>query len=349
LNIKNLFTKKALTEEEFAEIFEAFYFLREAEINEKEALHIIAKEQTKPAAQNLLAVLLNAPSFIEGLSQFPNYAPEYVITLLRQGQKNKEEVKVLASLSEHFTKILFLDEEGGTYKQRLKKHLTYPVAILVVAFIISTVLFIFVVPVFDEIFQSFGAELPALTQLVVRLSELMQQWWWLCVGLIWLGLFCFNHKMNQRFRSKLALYFSAIRYVESFLILRTLHLLLSYDFNLQEALRLSATVSKNTLIIEALNKSADAVAEKKSFVDYLKEKSVFPNKILPRLRIFEKTNRFIILQKLINRNEFILKKNLSEASKIMNSVIMVIMGIIVGIFIIAMYLPIFSMGAAVIG
>jgi len=348
LNIKNLFIKKKpLSEEEFAEIFEAFYFLREAEIDEKEALQIIAKEQTQPAAQNLLAILLNAPNFIEGLSQFPGYAPDYAIALLRQGQKNKEEIKVLASLSAHFSKILFLDDELGSYKQRLKKHLTYPISTLVVAFMVSAVLLIFVVPVFDEVYQSFGAELPALTQLVVRLSEVIQQWWWVCVGFIWLSLCCFNHKMNKRFRSKLALYFSAARYTESSVILRTLHLLLSYDFKLQQALRLSATVSQNTMIIEALNKSADAVAEKKSFVDCLKEKAVFPHKILPGLRVFEKTNHLILLQKLVNRNAFILKKNLSEASKIMNSVMMVIMGILVGILIIAMYLPIFSMGAVI--
>ena len=347
VNPKNLFRIKPLSEEAFAEIFEAFYFLREAEIPEKEALTIIAEEQTKPAVKNFLASLLNAPSFIEGLREFPQFAPDYMMALLAQGQKNNEEIKVLKSISEHLVKLLLLDDENGSYKKQLKKYLNYPWGTLIVAFMVSTVLLVFVVPVFDEVFVSFGAELPVLTRYIVRLSEFMQTWWWVCIGIILFGKYCFMHPINKSIRSKLALYFSVVVYAETSATIRTLHLLLSYGVYLQEALCLSATASQNVIISRALIKSANALTEKESFVDCLKQQGIFPNKVLQSLRVFEKTNRLILLDRLVNRMSFNIKSNIKGSAKKMNSVIMVILGLTVGILIIAMYLPIFSMGAAV--
>jgi type IV pilus assembly protein PilC len=240
-----------------------------------------------------------------------------------------------------------LDDENGSYKKQLKNYLTYPIATLIAAFIVSAILLIFVVPVFDEVFQSFGGELPTFTRYIVNLSEFMQTSWWICIGIILFGKYCFMHPINKPMRSKLALYFSVVVYAETSATIRTLHLLLSYGFNLQEALRLSATASQNIMIIQTLIKSADALAEKKSFVDSLKQQGIFPNKVLQSLRVFEKTNRLILLDRLVNRMSFNIKSNIKESAKKMNSVIMVILGLIVGTLIIAMYLPIFSMGAAV--
>jgi len=182
---------------------------------------------------------------------------------------------------------------------------------------------------------------------VVRFSEFMQTWWWACIGISLFGKYCFMHPINKSIRSKLALYFSVVVYAETSATIRTLHLLLSYGFNLPESLRLSATASQNVMIIRVLIKSADALAEKKSFVDCLKQQGIFPNKVLQSLRVFEKTSRLILLDRLVNRMSFDMKSNIKRSAKKMNSVIMVILGLTVGILIIAMYLPIFSMGAAI--
>ncbi|MCK4492978.1 MAG: type II secretion system F family protein, partial [Methylococcales bacterium] len=190
---KDIFPRRPLTEEAFAEIFEEYYFLRDAEIPEKEALAIIAKEQTKPVAQDFLASLIEAPSFMVGLRKFPQFAPDYMIALLEQGQKNNEEIAVLKSLSENLRKLLLLDRQGQSYKQQLKINSRYPLGVLFFCFFVMVILLIFVVPVFEDVFQSFGAELPPLTQLVVKVSSFFQQWWWIGVLIILLAFMGLRH------------------------------------------------------------------------------------------------------------------------------------------------------------
>lgn len=101
------------------------------------------------------------------------------------------------------------------------------------------------------------------------------------------------------------------------------------------------------MIIQALVKSSDALVEGKSFVDCLKQQGIFSKKILQPLRVFERTNRLVLLQKLVHRNQVFCKNELGITIRMASQLIMIILGILVGTLIIGMYLPIFSMGAAV--
>ncbi|MCK5899123.1 MAG: type II secretion system F family protein [Methylococcales bacterium] len=344
---KDLFPRRPLTEEAFAEIFEEYYFLRDAEIPEKEALIIIAKEQTKPVAQDFLASLIEAPSFMVGLRAFPQFAPDYMIALLEQGQKNNEEIAALKSLSEHLRELLLLDRHGQSYKQQLKINSIYPLGTLVFCFFVIVILSVFVVPVFDHVYQSFGAELPSLTLLVITVSSVFQQWWWIGVLITLLAFMGLKHPKSKPLCSKVSLFFPLVKSIEAAQTLQTLQILLSHNIALAQALRLSATASQNTVVMDSLMQSATAVEQKKSFVDCLKQQHVFPNRIFPALSVFEKTQRLHLLQKSVAKNNALLERMLVQLTQVTHQWTLLVVGLLVGIVVVAMYLPIFQMGVAV--
>lgn len=179
--------KYYLTSEEVAAFFAELYNLRQAEIAEKEALQIMAEGENNKAIVHFLSVLIAAPNLLAGLEQFSAFIPEYILVLLRNTDKKAVEIEILADIAAHLDRLTATDN-GIPYKQQLRSYLSYPIAVLVVAFIIANILLIFVMPVFSDFFRGFGAELPALTLLMVNLSDYMQANIWLLLMLVVLPL-----------------------------------------------------------------------------------------------------------------------------------------------------------------
>ncbi|MGB1702685.1 MAG: type II secretion system F family protein, partial [Cycloclasticus sp.] len=146
-----------------------------------QAFDIIGKGHEKPAMQDMLASIKadieGGSTLAEGLGKFPLQFDELFCNLVEAG----EHAGILEAL---LVKIAEYKEKTESLKAKIKKALTYPIAVLVVAVIVTAILLIFVVPQFESLFSGFGADLPAFTQMVVELSRFMQEWWWAVFGIM---------------------------------------------------------------------------------------------------------------------------------------------------------------------
>lgn len=344
-----------LTNEEMADFFAELYILRQAQIPEKEALQMMTEDQDKKAMLMFLTTLSKAPSLISGLEQFPTVIPEYIIALLRQAIRNNTEFKALEDIAEHLSNAS-LTHNGTSYRQQIKSSFLYPAIVLFFLLLFSSVMLIFVVPVFDDMFKSFGKELPAFTQLFVSMSALLQNNWWVVVVsvVVVLQVWRVAHLRSAKFRRfmgliilKIPIINTLIRTLESASVIKALSLLYSYQFSLAEALRLSATASQNTVFILALTESADKIVKGSGLVDSLKESQVFSAKTLRLLMAFERTQQLQILNKLTQSYNKQIPRGIGASLRVLNVILLMACWFIVGTMVIAMYLPIFAMGEAV--
>jgi len=173
---KPLFTKraKAITPGDIAIFARQLATMLEAGVSLVQAFDIVGRGHENP---NMAEMILSIKADIEGgdtLAQALRKKSIYFDDLFCNLVEAGEQAGVLETLLD---KIATYKEKSESIKKKVKKALTYPVAVLVVAFIVTAVLLIFVVPVFEDLFKSFGADLPAFTQFVIGLSEWAQEWW----------------------------------------------------------------------------------------------------------------------------------------------------------------------------
>lgn len=342
--------KSHLTTEDLANFFAELYILRQAQIPEKEALQMMLEGQDKTAVQQFLTGLIAAPDLLSGLEQFSATIPEYILALLRQARKNNAEIKVLSDIAEHLTALTITDT-GVSYRQKLKSCLVYPAVILLIVFLLATVMMVFVIPVFAEMFKSFGSALPTPTQLLVDISDCVQQYFGLLLILILAAAGYLGSPFSLGFKSKLVLQLPSIgcvvRCIESAAVLKTLQLLCTYQFDFAEALRLSASASRNTVVVATLTESADKVAKGAELAESLQAVSIFSAKARRLLAIFAKSPQLEILKNLADYHDRQIPAQTTLSLRLLNVGLLIICWLLVGAIVIALYLPIFEIGAAV--
>lgn len=341
-----------LTNEELADFFSEFAILRKAQISEKEALQMMSDGEGKKNRELFLTTLTQACDLVTGLKQFPTVIPEYIIALL---EKNNSEVNVLEDIAEYLTG-LSLTYNGVSYKQQIKAAFLYPIIVLFFLLVFSTLMLVFVVPAFDFMFKGFGKELPAFTQLFISLSQALQQNWliFFISLVIIIQVWRFSIARFESFRKfvgevilKTPFIGAFIKTIESAVVIKAFLLLCSYQFDLAQALRLSASATQNTVFKIALTESADNVAKGSGLADSLKQARIFSAKTLRLLNAFEKTDELKILNTLAQSYQTQIPIGVSVSLRILNVVLLIGCWIAVGSMVIAMYLPMFMMGEAV--
>jgi type IV pilus assembly protein PilC len=237
--------------------------------------------------------------------------------------------------------------------------MTYPIAVIVVAVIVSGILLVKVVPQFEQVFAGFGAELPAFTQLVIRFSEFAQAYWFLiAAGLVGLG-FAFSeiHKRSKTFREtmdKLVLKAPvAGNIVEKSAIARyarTLSTTFAAGVPLVEALNSVAGSTGNSVFVEAVYRIRDDVSTGQQLNFSMRNTGVFPNMVTQMVAIGEEAGALDdMLDKSASYYEEQVDNAVDNLTSLMEPMIMAVLGVLVGGLIIAMYLPIFQLGAVVGG
>lgn len=334
--------KLHLTNEKLADFFAELYALRQSEISESEALQIMVEGQDNKVMQDFLKSLIAAPNLIRGLAQFPAVIPDYIIALLT----HTSDIQVLNDIAEHLNKLSFTDS-GISYRQQLINYLLYPVAILMIALLLTSIMLIYVIPVFEDLFNGIGAELPALTRLFIELGHYAP----IGIGLLLiLSVILFIMPYQSKFKSTLLLRSPIIgrvtACVESATVINTLYLLSCYQFKLAEALRLCATSSQNSVVISALIDSADNI-NKELWLDSLKHARIFSVKTLLLLNVFAKTEQLLILKTLTASYHKSIYKEITLSLRLLNTLLLISCWLIVGVILIALYLPIFQIGAAI--
>lgn len=302
-------------------------------------------------------MLLGIKADIEGgdtlaqaLGKRPIYFDDLFCNLVNAG----EQAGVLEGLLD---KIATYKEKTESIKKKVKKALTYPIAVLVVAFIVTAILLIFVVPVFEDLFQSFGADLPAFTKFVIGLSEWVQEWWWAVVGVIGVAGYTFSYfkKRSRPFNHFLDRTLLKIPVVGMILeksaiarFARTLSTMSAAGVPLVEALASVAGACGNIIFYDGVMKMRDDVATGQQLQFSMTQTGLFPNMVIQMVAIGEESGSIdSMLDKVADFFEEEVDNLVDNLSSLMEPIIMAILGILVGGLIVAMYLPIFKLGAAV--
>jgi type IV pilus assembly protein PilC len=288
--------------------------------------------------------------FAKALTRHPDHFDDLVCSLVHAGEQS-------GSLETMLDRIATYKEKVESLKKKIKKAMTYPLAVIAVGIIVSAILLVKVVPQFEAIFTGFGADLPAFTQLVVGMSEWMQQWWF--VVLISFVAFAFGfaklRDRSQKFsdmvdRAVLRIpVFGAILHKAAVArFARTLATTFAAGVPLVEALDSAAGASGNVVYRNAIIQIRNGVSTGQALQHAVQMTGVFPVMTIQMISIGEESGSLDhMLDKIATFYEEDVDNAVDNLSSLLEPMIMVILGVLVGGLVIAMYLPIFQLGQVV--
>ncbi|MFT5755920.1 MAG: type IV pilus assembly protein PilC [Alteromonadaceae bacterium] len=319
-----------------------------------QTIEMIGKGHDNGNMQKLLATigdkLQSGIPLSECLREHRLYFDDLYCDLVQSGEQS-------GALETIFDRIATFKEKSEALKAKIKKAMTYPIAVLVIAGIVTSVLLIFVVPVFAEIFASFGAELPAFTQLVLEISEFMQAYWYLGLagifGAIW--LFKRAHRNSQTFRDKVDKNILKLPVIGSLLekatvarFARTLSTTFAAGVPLPDALQSAAGASGNAVFRDAILEIKAEVVSGMQMNLAMRNCNLFPPMVIQMVAIGEESGAVDdMLSKVANIYEAEVDNAVDSLTSLLEPLIMAVLGVVIGGLIIAMYLPIFQIGAIV--
>jgi len=321
-----------------------------------QAFDIVADGLDKPKVSELVRAIRNdvsgGSSFASALRRHPLYFDDLFCNLVDAGEQS-------GSLETMLDRIATYKEKTESLKAKVKKAMTYPIAVLLVAFIVSGILLIKVVPQFQDVFRGFGAELPAFTQFVINISEFVQSWWLIIVvGIgVTVAAFLGARKRSKRMRDtidrlalKMPIAGSIIEKSSVARYARTLSTTFAAGVPLVDALNSVAGATGNSVYVEAVYKIRDDVSSGQQLNFAMRSTGVFPNMIIQMVAIGEEAGALDdMLDKSASYYEEQVDNAVDNLTALMEPMIMAVLGVLVGGLIIAMYLPIFQLGAVVGG
>ncbi len=254
-------------------------------------------------------------------------------------------------------RLAIYQEKTMAIKSKIKSALMYPISVVVVAFIVVTVIMIFVIPAFEEVFKSFGAELPAPTLFIIWLSKFFVTWWWAIFGLIGGGGYFFfeswkrSEKMQMvmdRILLKVPIFGDLIHKSVIARWTRTLSTMFAAGVPLVEALDSVGGASGNAVYVQATEQIQKDVSTGSALTTSMTATGVFPNMVLQMTAIGEESGSLDhMLGKAAEFYEDEVDEMVKGLSSLMEPIIIVILGTIIGGIVVSMYLPIFKLGAVV--
>ncbi|MCP1648849.1 type II secretion system F family protein [Pseudomonas nitroreducens] len=289
-------------------------------------------------------------SLANSLRKKPQYFDDLYCNLVDAGEQS-------GALESLLDRVATYKEKTESLKAKIKKAMTYPIAVVVVAIIVSSILLIKVVPQFQSVFSSFGAELPAFTQMVIGISEVLQEWWFIFLILLFVTAFALReaHRRSEKFRDAVdrgilklpvvgdILYKSAVaRYS------RTLSTTFAAGVPLVEALDSVSGATGNVVFRTAVNKIKQDVSSGTQLNFSMRTTGVFPSMAVQMAAIGEESGSLdAMLDKVAGYYEEEVDNAVDNLTTLMEPMIMAVLGVLVGGLIIAMYLPIFQLGNVV--
>jgi type IV pilus assembly protein PilC len=287
----------------------------------------------------------------DALRKYPTHFDNLYCNLVAAGETAGILDTILKRLAEYI-------EKAEKLKRKVKGALAYPLIVMAVGVLVMLVIMIFVIPTFEEMFSSFGKELPSLTQLVIDASNiLIKQWYILLPGVIaaFIGMKKFfntdlGRLLFDTYSLKLPVFGDLLRKVAVSKFTRTLATMLQAGVPIITSLDIVAGTAGNKVVEEALLDSRSAIAEGRPLVDPLIESQVFPNMVTSMIAVGEEAGALdIMLLKIADFFDDEVDAAVETVMTMIEPMMIVFLGGTVGTLIIAMYLPIFGMGAAVNG
>jgi type IV pilus assembly protein PilC len=319
-----------------------------------QSFDIIGKGHDNPAMQTLIMAIKSdvegGNTFADALSKHPRQFDSLYVNLVTAG----EHAGILETLLE---KIATYKEKTESMKGKIKKALFYPLAVIVVAFIITAILLIFVVPQFEDMFNNFGADLPALTMLVVELSKLAQDWWWAVLIVVFV-IFQLLKQAKQRSKKfnelldkvilKAPIIGPIITKATIARFARTLSTMFAAGVPLVEAMNTVAGAAGNSVYSKGILRMRDDISTGNQLNVVMKQSELFPNMVVQMVAIGEEAGSIdSMLAKVADFYEEQVDDAVDGLTSLLEPLIMAFLGVIVGGLVVAMYLPIFKMGEVV--
>jgi type IV pilus assembly protein PilC len=319
-----------------------------------QAFDIVGKGHANPSVSKLVldlrADIETGTSLNQAFRKFPLYFDALFCNLVAAG----EQAGILEDL---LTRLAIYKEKTLAMKAKIKSALMYPISILAVAFIVTAVIMIWVVPAFKEVFASFGANLPAPTLFVMAVSEFFVSWWYVIFGGLALAIWLFfrtwkrsvpMQRAMDRLMLRIPVFGEVIRKATIARWTRTLSTMFAAGVPLVESLDSVGGAAGNAVYADATRRIQNEVSTGTSLTAAMQNADVFPNMVTQMVSIGEESGALdAMLGKVADFYEEEVDEAVAALSSLMEPAIMVILGVLIGGLVIAMYLPIFKLGSVV--
>ena len=319
-----------------------------------QAFEIVGRGQEKPRMAKLILDIKSeveaGNTLADSLAKHPLYFDDLYIALVSAG----EAAGILETLLD---KIATYKEKTEAIKKKIKKALFYPAAVMIMAFVVTAVLMIFVIPQFAALFKDFGADLPAMTVMVVDASDFFVAYWYIIFGSVGGAVFFIKH-LNQRsaaFRAIVDRVSLKLPIIGDILVkatiarfARTLATMFAAGVPLVEAMDSVADAAGNIVYTEGIRKMRDEISTGQQLQVSMRDSGLFPSMVVQMVAIGEESGSIdAMLSKVADFYEEEVDDAVDAMSSLMEPLIMAVLGVLIGGMVIAMYLPIFKMGQVV--
>ncbi|KUO50596.1 MAG: secretion system protein [Desulfitibacter sp. BRH_c19] len=311
------------------------------------ALFTLSRQINNPTFKKTVAQIASSVeggmSFTEALELYPKIFSSLYIGMIQAGE-------IGGTLEESLQRISEQLQKDKTLRDNIRSASVYPLAVLGFAAVVLTVMMVFIVPIFVNMFPA-GTELPLLTRIIVTLSDLIRGYWYFCIIGILAVVFGVRYYLKSptgsyqwdKVKLKLPVFGSLIHKAVLARFSRTLATLLSGGIPVMQALEVSGPASGNQIIAEAVNNAREKIQEGRSIAEPLEESGQFPPMVIHMIAVGEETGS---LSTLLNRIAEFFEDEVTTMTKgltsLLEPILLVTIGILVGGMVIALYLPIFT-------
>ena len=317
-----------------------------------QALEIISHDQDNPSMQGLIVSIKSSieggKTLSEAFSKHPKYFNELYCSLIKAGERSGTLDKILIRIASYL-------ERTESLKRKVKKAMIYPIAIIAVAVLVSLVLLIFVVPQFEKMFKSFGAELPIFTRMVVTFSRFLRDYWWIVIG----GSVFFYYALKNSISKSEYIKFKIDKWMLRVYVIgpiftksimarfaRTLSTTLAAGMPIVESIQGLSDVVGNRVYKRALLTICEDVKTGRQLSVSMSSTKLFPNMVIQMINVGEASGSLeSMLNRIADYYEEEVNTIVDSLSSLLEPVIMLVLGVLIGGFVIAMYIPIFRLGS----
>ena len=320
-----------------------------------QGLNILAEQAENPTFRSILKQITKdvegGSTLAEAMKKHPKIFSELFVNLIAAGE-------VGGILDTILQRLATFIEKAEDLKSKIKGALTYPIVVMIIAFIVIAVILIFVIPVFQDMFSSFGSALPAPTQLVVNMSDFMKSNIIYIIPAIILIGFVFKQYRNTKggrkttdaISLKLPVFGDLLKKTAVARFTRTLGTMLSSGVPILDSLEIVAKTAGNVVIEEIIYEVRGSIAEGQTIAEPLSENDVFPGMVIQMISVGEATGALdTMLEKIADFYDKEVDAAVDALTAMLEPLLMLFLGGAIGGLVIAVYLPIFSMAGAVGG
>lgn len=351
---KTMRSGKKITDKDISLFTRQLATMMKAGVPLLQSFDIVSKGHANPSMakliQDLRSDIETGTSLNNAFRKYPLYFDPLFCNLVGAG----EQAGILEDL---LTRLAVYKEKTLAMKSKIKSALMYPISIIGVAFVVTAVIMIWVVPAFKSVFASFGADLPGPTLIIMGISDFVVEWWWAIFGSLFAGLYFFFQSWQRSAKMqrtmdllllKAPIFGTVIRKAAIARWTRTLATMFAAGVPLVEALDSVGGAAGNALYLEATKKIQNEVSTGTSLTMAMQNANVFPPIVTQMVAIGEESGALdSMLGKVAGFFEDEVDEAVAALASLMEPLIMVVLGVLIGGMVIAMYLPIFKLGAVV--